>query len=199
MVWQQNTCWQKIWSFLRNKNKNKNSEEYNFKRLKMEVLEVQSVDADCTVDHFTAVADIVIRRPHVIRSRMKLVAGAKIISQEPIVLTDKEYTEFVNNIQKDFLDGKVDFPDQDFSQQELDYSQSSQIHRRIVYKGNDAKESDECVLWIRDSDSRVSLHILPLGIVENSDNFIHCKAHFCVSFDSALHQVIRRSRGLRVI
>ena len=156
----------------------------------MEVPEVQSVDAGCTVDHFTAVADIVIRRPHVIRSRMKLVAGAKIISQEPIVLTDEESTHFAENIQMDFQDGKIDFPDQDFSQQELDYSQSSQILRRIVYKGNETKESDECVLWILHSDSGASLHILPLGSIENTDNFSNCKTHFSVSFDSAIHQVM---------
>ena len=155
----------------------------------METLDAKSVVADCTVDHFSAVADILIRRPHVIRSRVKLVAGAQIIHQEPFETPSEDITpEFVKNLRSNFSDSKVELPEEDFSQQELDYSQGNKIVRRIVYKNE--KDSRECVLWTL-SHCGACLHVIPLDVEDIAEEnvFANTKAHFSIAFDRSKNQV----------
>ena len=156
----------------------------------MEILDVKLVVTDCTLDHFSAVADILIRRPHVIRSRVKLVAGAQIIQQEPFETPSEDITpEFVKNLRNNFRDSKVELSEEDLSQQELDYSQGNKIVRKIVYKTE--KDSRECLLWTL-SHCGACLHVIPIDvdeIAEEEDVFANTKAHFSITFDHSKNQV----------
>ncbi len=156
----------------------------------MEVIEVKQVDSDVTLDHFSAAADIVIRRPHVIKTRMKLVAGAKIIHYQSFDLKDEISAEdFALKIQSDFCEGKLDLTEEDYSRQEFDYSQDMKIIRRIVYKNCDSRDSTECVVWNVVSETRACLYIIPLDSTENDVRFSNSKSRYCVDFDCELHQV----------
>ena len=156
----------------------------------MEILDVKTVNADCNVGHFSAVADILIRRPHVIRSRVKLVAGAQIIHQEPLETQPEAITPaFVKELKDNFTKSKVELPEEDFSQQELDYSQGNKILRRIIYKNE--SDSREFVLWTLSHSGGASLHVIRLDLEDLvEDNlFANTKAHFSLSFDDSKKQV----------
>jgi hypothetical protein len=154
---------------------------------KMEILDQRALDADCTVEHFAAMADIFIRRPHLIKSRKKLVAGAKIVHlKAPVV--EANTGKFLETIQSDFRSGKFNFDEEDFCQAELDYSKSFLLIRKIIYKNSDMKDTNELLLWNVDDGAKVLLHVVPLDITE-PDDFSHTKLHYCVTFDSILHQV----------
>ena len=161
----------------------------------MEVIEVKPVDSKVTLDHFSAVADIAIRRPHVIKTRMKLVAGAKLIHHQPFDLKDEISAEdFACKIRREFKEGNLDLTEEDYSQQEFDYSQDMKIIRRIIYKNCESKESTEYVLWNVISESRACLHVIPLDSSENDVGFSNSKSHYCVDFDSKLQQVCISNR-----
>ena len=155
----------------------------------MEVLDVKSTADDVTCDHFASMVDIVTRRPHLVKSRKKLVAGAKIVYLET---ADAEISaeNFVGKVRNEFRFEASKFaPDgEDYSQQEFDFSKSFVLIRRIVYKGSHMKETNECVFWNVVDASKVALHVVPLDETE-ADDFSHTKLHYCVTFDASLHQV----------
>ena len=152
----------------------------------MDIVEVKTTGVECNIGHFAAMADILIRRPHLVKTRKKLVAGVKIIHQE--VLTDVVDEKLLENVKKDFLAGALTLTENDYSQQEFDYSESMKIIRKVIYKNVDIQESSECIIWNVVDGSRAILYVVPLDR-DKDDDFRLTKLSFCVAFDSVLHQV----------
>jgi len=112
----------------------------------METIKTKIVDPDCNISHFVAVADLLIRRPHLIKSRKKLVAGAVIVSQ---VNCDIEAEGIIlgKNLRQKYKSEDFSCNEQNYSSEELDYDTNSIICRNIVYKGGLRLEKEEWVVW----------------------------------------------------
>lgn len=128
----------------------------------MEVVKTELVDLECNVNHFVAVADLLIRRPHLIKSRRKLIAGATILSQESC---DFDFCQdglrFGQSIREKYRDGSLKVEEQNLSGEELDYGLNSVILRDLIYKGGLNLERTECVVW-KTQDGQCHLDVVPL-------------------------------------
>jgi len=142
----------------------------------MEQIEEKNVDPDCDLTHFSAVVDLLIRRPHLIKSRKNFVAGSKILTQKVITNQDSK-----KDLRKDFQESNLKIEEENFSQQNLDYTESCLIVRKVIYK-NQSQESSECLFWTLDDD-QACLDVIPQHSDINGEQFVNTKAAFRVLFD----------------
>lgn len=156
----------------------------------MELIETVKVDGGCDLSHFVPVADMLIRRPHLIKSRKNFVAGAKILSHHFFDFSptdDIKLFELAALWQDQFSIGTLEVSSSDdISSQDLDYSESSKIFRKIIYKTG-AADTTECILF-RINDSGCSLHVIPLG-QSTSESFENTKCHYAINFEKSTSEL----------
>ena len=157
----------------------------------MEVLKAERVDLECNLCHFVAVADLLIRRPHLVKSRRKLIAGAVILSQDRCDFC-QDGLGFGQSIREKYQAGSLKIERQNFAAEELDYSLNSVIFRDLIYKGGLSLERTECVVWRTLEDQGLChLDVVPLqeDLLEKEE-LCYTKCHYSLTFSAVDHTLI---------